>query len=88
MKKIKVNSSLNLTNYKGLPTQHIYAFDQNNEIIGQIEKLKGHALSGNLPLIIVSDSHGNLVYFSEGYKIGAGEQLAKEISRMKPDQDN
>ena len=86
--KTKVNSSLNLTNYKGLPTQHIYAFDQNNEIIGQIEKLKGHALSGNLPLIIVSDSHGNLVYFSEGYKIGAGEQLAKEISRMKPDQDN
>jgi hypothetical protein len=36
-----------------------------------------------LPVIVISDAKGNLIYFSEGYKIGVGEQLAKEIQKLK-----
>jgi transglutaminase-like putative cysteine protease len=81
--KNKTSSQINPDKFKGLPSQLIYASDKNNKILEQIEKLKGHELSRNLPVIVVSDPKGNLIYFSEGYKIGVGEQIAKEISRIK-----
>jgi hypothetical protein len=83
MDKNNISSQINPDKFKGLPTQLIYTFDENNKILKQVEKLKGHELSGNLPVIIVSDARGNLIYFSEGYRIGVGEQIAKEISRIK-----
>lgn len=79
----KYNSSEILSNFKGLPSQSKYVSDKENKILKQIEKQKGHELAGNLPVIVVSDQQGNLVYFSEGYKIGVGEQIAKEITRLK-----
>jgi len=79
----KINSSEIQNKFAGLPSQYIYASDRNNEILKKIEKLKGHELSGNLPVIIVLDREGNLFYFSEGYKIGVGEQIAKEITRIE-----
>ncbi|HEX7410745.1 MAG TPA: transglutaminase domain-containing protein, partial [Bacteroidales bacterium] len=81
--KNKVGRSFRPENFPGLPAQAIYVYDNNNMLLDRIEKLKGHKLTGNLPVIVVSDVLGNLVYFSEGYKIGVGEQLAKEIGRLK-----
>jgi hypothetical protein len=81
--KTKTNSSVFPANFKDLPTNCIFAFDEENVVIKQIENLKGHELSENLPVIIVTDMDGNLFYFSEGYKIGVGEQIAKEIKRLK-----
>jgi transglutaminase-like putative cysteine protease len=81
LNKSNVNLSEIPDKFRGLPSQSIFAYDKNDTVLKQIGKLKGHELSGNLPVIVASDSTGNLIYFSEGYKIGAGEQIAKEIIR-------
>ncbi len=83
LQKEKLSSSFNPDNFKNLPSQKFYAFDTGDKFISEISKLKGHDLLKNLPVIIITDTKGNLVYFSEGYKIGVGEQLAKEVNRLK-----
>jgi len=83
LNKTKVNLSEIQDKFPGLSSRHIFAFDRDYKILKQIEKLKGHELNGNLPVIVVSDVKGNLIYFSEGYKIGVGEQIAKTITWMK-----
>ena len=81
--KNKIGPSFRTDNFPGLPAQTMFVYDNNNILFDRIERLKGQKLTGNLPVIVVSDALGNLVYFSEGYKIGVGEQLTKEIGRLK-----
>lgn len=81
--KNKTGSAFRPGNFPGLPARTVYAFDNDNLLLERVGKLKGHTLTGNFPIIVVSDAKGNLGYFSEGYRIGVGEQLAKVISRMK-----
>jgi hypothetical protein len=69
-------------NFKGLPSQSIFTIDNDGKLLSRIEKLAGHELKTNFPLVVIIDKQGNIVFFSEGYKIGIGEQLAKEINRM------
>jgi hypothetical protein len=83
LQKENLSNSFNPGDFRNLPSQHFYAYDRNSKFIKEISRLKGHSLLNNLPLIVISDAKGNLVYFSEGYKIGIGEQIAKEISRLK-----
>jgi hypothetical protein len=33
----------------------------------------------NLPLVIVTDKEGNIIYLSSGYRIGIGEQILKVL---------
>jgi hypothetical protein len=70
-------------NFSNLPAQSVFAYDSNNKFLKEISKLKGNNLLNSLPVIVISDTNGNLVFFSEGYKIGIGEQLAKEVSRLR-----
>lgn len=79
----KISKAFNPKNYQDLPEQHIFAFDKGNQLLKQINNYKQKTLSSNLPVIVISDAKGNLIYFSEGYKIGVGEQLAKEIQKLK-----
>ena len=83
LQKESLSKSFNPDNFRNLPSQHSYAYDNNGKFIKEISKLKGHNLHNNIPVIVISDAKGNLLYFSEGYKIGIGEQLAKEVSRLK-----
>jgi hypothetical protein len=34
----------------------------------------------NFPLIIIADKNGDIIFRSEGYRIGAGEQILKYTS--------
>lgn len=79
----KLTPAFKPANFKGLPAQSTFAFDTGDNLLKQVEKLKSRSLGNNLPVIVIADKAGNLVYFSEGYKIGIGEQLAKEINRMR-----
>lgn len=83
LQKDRLSKSFQPGMFRDLPAQHRYAFDLDSAFIKEIERLKGHALQNNFPVVIISDAKGNLMYFSEGYKIGIGEQLAKEVSKMK-----
>jgi hypothetical protein len=84
LNKEKLSRSFKPENFKNLPAQSIFAFDKDRKLITEIEKLKGKSLKNNYPIVILTDAKGNLIFYSEGYTIGVGEQLAKIISKLKP----
>jgi hypothetical protein len=84
LNKEKLSRSFKPETFKNLPAQSIFAFDKDRKLITEIEKLKGKTLKNNYPVIILADIKGNLIFYSEGYTIGVGEQLAKIISKLKP----
>lgn len=79
----KVSASFKPANFPNLPVQTIFAFDKETKLLIEIEKLRNRNCSDNLPVIVIADRNGNLVYYSEGYKIGIGEQIAKAIAPLK-----
>jgi len=79
----KVSASFKPSNFPDLPAQSIFAFDKGAKMITEIEQLRKRKCSNNLPVIVITDANGNLVYYSEGYKIGIGEQIAKAIAPLK-----
>jgi len=79
----KVSSSFKPANFANLPSQSKFAYDKGAKLLTEICRLRNRNCSENLPVIVISDSKGNLVYYSEGYKIGIGEQIAKAIAPLK-----
>ena len=57
-------------------------FASDKTLLPEIENLRKYKCGGNLPVIVITDAGGNLLYFSEGYKIGIGEQIAKAIAPL------
>ncbi len=79
----KVSHSFKTDNFKNLPSQSKFAYDKGAKLLTEVSRLKKHNCSENLPVIVITDKKGNLLYFSEGYKIGIGEQIAKVIAPLK-----
>ena len=65
--------------FSGLPIQSQFFVDYNEELLKEISKQRSLSLENDLPVIIIGDTNGNLIYFSKGYKIGVGEQLVKKL---------
>jgi len=79
----KVSSSFKPANFPNLPKQSKFAFDKDSKLLMQIDKLYKTNSGSNFPVIAIADKNGNLLYYSEGYKIGIGEQIAKVIATLK-----
>jgi hypothetical protein len=63
--------------------QSKFAYDNGAILLTEINHLRKQNNASNLPVIVITDKNGNLIYFSEGYKIGIGEQIAKALAPMK-----
>ena len=69
----------------GKATAHLLAsngFDviitgRRDDLLKEIETTTKLKFAENLPLIIVVNEKGEIIYLSNGYKIGIGEQLLK-----------
>jgi len=79
----KVSASFKPANFPNLPLQSIFAYDKGLKLLTEVERLRKRKCSQNLPVIIIMDRNNNLIYYSEGYKIGIGEQIAKSITPLK-----
>jgi predicted SpoU family rRNA methylase len=79
----KVSASFIPTNFKDLPAQSKFAYDKGAKLLTEIVRLRTRNSREYLPVIVISDKNGNLVYYSEGYKIGIGEQIAKALTPLK-----
>ncbi|WP_423129413.1 transglutaminase domain-containing protein [Gaoshiqia sp. Z1-71] len=70
-----------LASYK-LPANRISGFDRDNMLLKALAEAFGDDVRNKLPLVILSNSGGQVVMFSSGYKIGIGEQLLKIIPAL------
>ena len=75
------SASYNPDEFNGLPEQTVFGFDHNLDILislygEQFDKLQW-------PVVIYSDSGGDIYYMSDGYRIGIGEQILRSILNSK-----
>lgn len=67
--------------FTDLPSTVIMGTDIDNEI-GRAIVSSMKLTNNNKPIIIVADTFNRIVYLSQGYSIGLGEQLAKVIDQL------
>lgn len=69
-------------NYGDMPTNVVYGIDTNGSIRKQIAAQMKLQNGGQLPLFVIADTFNRVVFFSEGYTIGLGDQLVKVSSKL------
>ena len=65
-----------------LPNTITYGIDQNQKITGMIASAMELSNQNSLPIFIVADTFGRVVFVSQGYTIGLGEQLMGVIRKL------
>ena len=72
----------NASEFEGLPTNIIFGIDKDGAIRRQISsnmKLQHPELS---PIFLISDTFNRVVYISQGYTIGLGEQMEMVVNKL------
>jgi transglutaminase-like putative cysteine protease len=77
--KYSISAGFNPSSLNGLPLNSLFANDTNLEILGT-SITNDIVQTDNLPVVIICDNMGNIVYISAGYRIGIGEQILKQVS--------
>lgn len=67
--------------YGELPENITYGIDADRNISNMIKQAM-ESNSDNLPLFIIADTFGRVVFYSQGYTIGLGEQIVKVIGKL------
>ena len=69
-------------NYGNLPDNIIYGIDKGGRIRQQIAQEMKFNNNGELPIFIIADTFNRVVFSSQGYTIGIGEQMKKTITSL------
>lgn len=71
----------NAADYGELPANTSYGIDEDGVILKQIQR-EMKLTNANLPIFIIADTFNRVVFISQGYTIGLGEQLQQVISKL------
>ena len=69
-------------NYGTLPNNIIYGIDTDGSIRHQIVQEMKLENETQLPLFILADTFNRVMFYSQGYTIGLGEQFNKVINNL------
>jgi transglutaminase-like putative cysteine protease len=75
----KQREAFNPAVFKNLPQQTQWATDYDRSLLNIIVKELQIDFHDNFPLTVYLSTNGGILYFSEGYKIGIGEEVLKTI---------
>ena len=65
--------------FSGLPSTIVYGIDTDNAVQSEIAEAMKLPLGYSLPVFIIADTFNRVVFVSQGYTIGLGEQMMKVI---------
>lgn len=68
--------------FPGLPRNITFGIDSDGSIRQMMAQNMKRPHGGRLPLFVIADTFSRVVFFSEGYTIGLGEQMAKVIGGL------
>lgn len=71
-----------IAEFPGLPKNLIFGIDKEGAIRKQIVENMKLTNANLLPIFMISDTFNRVVYFSQGYTIGLGEQLETVIRKL------
>jgi hypothetical protein len=65
-----------------LPQTITYGIDMNQTITNMLVKGANLPNANTLPIFVIADTFGRIVFVSQGYTIGLGEQMMKVIHKL------
>ncbi|MDR2914659.1 MAG: transglutaminase domain-containing protein [Tannerella sp.] len=68
--------------FKGLPGTIVYGLDAGSAVSDMIVKAMNLSDASSLPIFIIADTFGRVVFVSQGYTIGLGEQMMNVIHKL------
>ncbi|MDR1884477.1 MAG: transglutaminase domain-containing protein [Prevotella sp.] len=69
--------------FKGLPGQSLWMTDNNRMLLNTVAGALQIEFSNNFPLTVYLSANGGILYSSQGYRIGIGENILKTIEEEK-----
>lgn len=69
--------------FAGLPAQVTYGVDVNNHVQQLLAQTLMLHNPQTLPIVIVYDHQGNVIFQTQGYTIGLGEQMVNEVKKAQ-----
>ena len=72
----------NKADFSTLPSTVTFGVDNDRSITKQLVKNLNLSSPDNLPIVVVADTFGRVVYVSQGYKIGTGDELIQIIKKL------
>ncbi len=66
--------------FKGLPASARFITKGGESMLNKLEQSAKRSFTGDYPLIFVINGEGNIVYISEGYRIGLAESITKLLT--------
>jgi transglutaminase-like putative cysteine protease len=68
--------------YGALPSTVAYGIDDNRRIASMLAAAMHLSDTRTLPLVVIADTFGRVVFLSQGYTIGLGEQILQTIGKL------
>jgi Transglutaminase-like enzymes, putative cysteine proteases len=78
----KLTSSFSVSNYTNLPKQSLFAIDKDRKLLKSALKAMNKDIKDNFPCLLLVKPNGEVIFYSEGYRIGVGENLIKTIYQL------
>ena len=72
----------NKADFSTLPSNVTFGIDNGRSITRELVKNLNLSSQDNLPIVVVADTFGRVVYVSQGYKIGTGDELIQIIKKL------
>ena len=79
----KISVAFNSGVYKGLPSQTKWAVDTRRILLSDISNTLSLSFNENFPLTLFLNNNGGILFYSEGYRIGIGENIIKTIKESE-----
>lgn len=77
--KDKLNKTFDPTAYKDLPRSCFFGYDSTGDITNAIDLMCGQNPGHQFPQISIINPNGEIIFYSEGYSIGMGETILKNL---------
>ncbi len=79
--KDKLNSAFSPSIYKNLPKNCFFGYDSTGDMTNAIDLMCGQNPGPQFPQISIINAKGEIIFYSEGYSIGMGETILKNIDK-------
>ncbi len=77
----KLNASFDAKAYKNLPINSTFITQNGKKIMDTCLKAANQSFRDNYPLVYIINPKGEIVFYSEGYRIGVGDLVWKSIKQ-------
>ncbi len=81
--KDKLGNGFNPAVYKGIPEHSVFGSDHLSAVAASIKTVCSIDGSPQLPVVVVINPKGEITWHSEGYSIGLGDQLVKQVKLLR-----